>query len=280
MGSNEGGMLSFVHLSDPHLRKSPENTINGVKPYRRLEETIESIEQLEYKPKFVIITGDLSQDGTIQGYQQLKKNTDRLENQNILTLLTFGNNDKMENYRQVYQPPKKGHILNYAKTIDGIRVIVLDSSVPGKETGYFTADQLKWLNDVLLEDPEQPTVIAFHHPINLPQIKLIDINYDEAQRHEFYTALEGSNIIAVLNGHLHHNQTTIVKGILHSQAASILSELSYNNKEYWMRNKSSYNYMMYRNNSLNLKTVSIPCDGRVIQKGLLKTLVEEHLKPK
>ena len=234
MGYKETEMTSFVHLSDPHLRESPEIKVNGVKPYNRLEDTLESINQLQYKPKFVIITGDLSQNGTKQGYQQLKKYTEKLEKQNISTLLTFGNNDKMENYKQVFQTPKKTNTLNYEKTINDIRVIVLDSSVPGKKTGYFTGDQLKWLDEVLLDNPEQPTVIAFHHPINLPQVRLLENNFDKAQRLEFYIALEGCNIITVLNGHLHHNQATIFNGFLHSQAGSVLSELSYNDEEYWV----------------------------------------------
>ncbi len=280
MSSKESEMTSFVHLSDPHLRESPEIAVHGVKPYSRLKDTIKSINQLEYIPKFVIITGDLSQNGTKQGYHQLKQYTEKLEKQNIQTLLTFGNNDKMENYKQVFQTQKKTNTLNYKKNIDGIRIIVLDSSVPSKKTGYFTGDQLKWLSEVLLDDKEQPTVIAFHHPINLPQVRLMENNYDKAQRLEFYKALEGCNIIAVLNGHLHHNQATIVNDILHSQAGSILSELCYNDEEYWVRNKSSYNYLRYRNNSLHIKTISKPCDERVIRNGSLKDLIQDRLNQK
>lgn len=66
-------MMSFVHLSDLRLREFPEIIVKDVKPYERQMDTVESINQLEYKPKVVIITGDLSQNCTIQGIQQLNK---------------------------------------------------------------------------------------------------------------------------------------------------------------------------------------------------------------
>lgn len=66
-------IFSFIHLSDPHLPETPEETINGVQPYVKLEDTLKSINQLKTKPKFAIITGDLSNNGSKQGYKLLKQ---------------------------------------------------------------------------------------------------------------------------------------------------------------------------------------------------------------
>ncbi len=124
------------------------------------------------------------------------------------------------------------------------------------------------------KNPEQPTLIAFHHPINMPSLHLLDRNYDPAQRNCFYQILDGCNVLAVLNGHLHHNQTTVVNGVLHCQASSTYAELCYNDEEFWVRNSLSYNHILYRNGALYIKTLVMPYDGRIIRKGSIQMILE------
>ena len=71
-------MFSFVHLSDLHLPPSETDTRHGIYPCLKLEDVVNSIDELEYVPSFAIITGDLSQGGTAQGYELVKRYTERL----------------------------------------------------------------------------------------------------------------------------------------------------------------------------------------------------------
>ena len=71
--------FNFVHLSDPHLPETKEETVSGVQPYKKLEDTLKSINKLELKPRFAIITGDLIKTEAIKGYKLLKQYTDRLK---------------------------------------------------------------------------------------------------------------------------------------------------------------------------------------------------------
>lgn len=98
-----GDLYSFIHLSDPHLPESRETKKFGVKSYERLFDTIDAIDQLEYKPKFAIITGDLSQNGVLNGYKFLKEYITTL---NIPTFLALGNNDNRENFREIFTSEK------------------------------------------------------------------------------------------------------------------------------------------------------------------------------
>ena len=278
MVSKENEMISFVHMSDLHLRQSPDTMVHGINPYNQLLDIIESIRRLEYKPKFVLITGDLIELGCVEGYHQLKQCTDSLEEDGIPTLFTLGNCDDIESLKKVY-PIQETKTLNYVTSIAGLRIIVLDSSVPGWSIGRFTMEQLKWFKDALHKDRDKPTIIAFHHGINLRQVSSLNIDYDEAQRQEFYNIIAGCNILAVLNGHAHYNRITLVNGVLHCMAASTVSDFSFNDDEFWIRNRSSYNYLTYRNNSLHIKTISLPCDGRIITNAPLQVIIEEHLKP-
>ena len=274
MGSNDQ-IFSFIHLSDPHIPKTREDTINGVSPYEKLEKTIVSITQLEYKPKFAIITGDLSQQGTIQGYKLLKQYIKKLEEKNIPTLLTLGNNDNRANFRKVFKTPKDVGPHYYSTIFDGIQVLVLDSSVPGKRTGYFMGDQLDWLQGQLESNPRKPTIIAFHHPIHQSFLYLLDNgNYEPNQRTRFYEIIKGRNILAILNGHLHHFQSTILNDVLHCQASSTYAELVYNDEEFWVKNTLNYNQFIVRNETPYVKNITVPQDGRVIRNDSITKLLE------
>lgn len=275
MGLKSSSFFNFIHLSDPHIPKNKEDTINGISPYEKLEKTINSITNLEYKPKFAIITGDLSQQGTIQGYKLLKQYIKKLEKENIPTLLTLGNNDNRSNFREIFNTPHENGPHYYSSCFEGVRLLVLDSSIPGKRTGYFMGDQLDWLRRQLESNPRKPTIIAFHHPIHQSFLHLLDNrNYDPNQRTRFYKIINGHNVLAILNGHLHHFQTTRVNDVLHCQASSTYAELVYNDKEFWVKNTLNYNQVIIRNETPYIKNITIPQDGRVIRNDSIDKLLE------
>jgi len=191
--------------------------------------------------------------------------------------LTLGNHDNRENFRDIFQTDTLNGPYNYVTEFDEFRIIVLDTMVPGRtrgpETGSFTGDQLQWLQDVLHKNPKQSTIIALHHPINLTSLNLLDKSYGNAQRNRFYQIIDGCNVLCILNGHLHHNQTTMVNGVLHCQASSTYAELSYNDEEYWLWNTLGYNQIIYQNSSLYVKSLSLPYDGRLLAKGSIQQLL-------
>ena len=236
-----------MHLSDPHLPQTETESNNGINRFERLDKVIRSILSLEFIPKFALITGDLSNRGSLGGYRLLKKRTDELEEQGIPVLFALGNNDKRDSFREVFMPGSESGLLYYSQILDGLRVVVLDSVQPGLREGYFSRDQIDWLHDELMSDPSLPTVIAFHHPINEHFFYMLDdTEYNRDQKRRFYEAISGCNVLGVLTGHLHHNQSTVVNGVLHSQAGSVSTEISYDEETYWVRNRYSYNHLFYR----------------------------------
>lgn len=71
-------MFSFLHISDLHIPSSEMESSHGVSPCQRLDHVIDSIDKLEYPPSFAIITGDLSTEGTVEGYELVRRYTERL----------------------------------------------------------------------------------------------------------------------------------------------------------------------------------------------------------
>jgi len=261
-------MFSFLHLSDLHLPSSETETSHGVSPCQRFEHVIDSIDRLEYPPSFAIITGDLSQSGTIESYELVRRYTERLNEKGIRTMLAMGNNDDRENYRQLFRKrPSKGSIY-YTEENGELRIIVLDSLYTGSRKGRFEGEQLDWLHEVLKKDPERSTIIAFHHPIFTSPHKEADGRlFDNSQRYEFYRVVSMGNVLAVLYGHLHHNQVTRAR-----QAGSTLTELNFNEEEYWLVNTSSYNQVIYRDDTLFIKTITLPYDGKVLVRRPIRLL--------
>jgi 3',5'-cyclic AMP phosphodiesterase CpdA len=267
-------IFSFIHLSDTHIPEKRDETVNGVQPYLKLENTINTITQLKIKPKFTIITGDLSQDGNLQGYKLLKQYTKKLEKENIPTLLTLGNHDNRENFRTIFHTEQVKGPYYYVTEKHGIRIIVLDSLYPNRHIGRFTGDQLDWLKEELNSDKIKPTIIAFHHPIYRPWLPILSKIFDSVQREKFYEIIKGCNVLAVLNGHLHHNLLTYVDGVLHSQAGSTYVELFYNDVEFWTKNTLNFNQCIIQDGAFYVNNLMLPYDGRILGKGSLQILIE------
>jgi 3',5'-cyclic AMP phosphodiesterase CpdA len=45
-----------------------------------------------------------------------------------------------------------------------VRLVALDTHVPGRDDGYLGAERLAWLDERLAEAPARPTVVFMHHP--------------------------------------------------------------------------------------------------------------------
>jgi 3',5'-cyclic AMP phosphodiesterase CpdA len=268
-------MFSFLHISDLHIPSSEMETSHGVSPCQRLDHVIDSIDKLEYPPSFAIITGDLSTEGTVEGYELVRRYTERLNEKRVRTILAMGNHDDRENYRQVFQTRPSMEPIYYTEEYGELRIIVMDSLYPGSQGGHFEGEQLDWLSEVLKKDAERPTIIAFHHPIyTLPQKVTEGKLFNGSQRDEFYRVVSGSNVLAIIHGHLHHNQVTTVNGVLHVQAGSTVTELNFNEDEYWIVNTSCYNQVFYHDGMLFVKTITLPYDGKVLVRRPIRDLFE------
>ena len=157
-------MLSFLHLSDLHIPSKKESEVYGIKPYKKLESVVKSICDLNVHPSFVLITGDISHDGTLESYYLVKDLFYTIESLKIPVHYALGNNDKRVNFQKVFDHKTTDHYY-YCFEYEPLRVIVLDSYRSGTRGGYFDGDQFDWLEKTLSSEPMRPTVIAFHHTL-------------------------------------------------------------------------------------------------------------------
>lgn len=265
-------MFQFLHLSDLHMPTKKDGKVAGIKSYRRLENVIKSISELDIQPRFILITGDVSNDGTLEGYKLAKELFQRKELENIPVHYVMGNEDNRDNFFNVFGG-KKFDTYHYSVDYEPFRVIVLDSYREGTRSGYFDGDQLEWLEELLHVEPVKPFIVAFHHTLFQYQPEFDVRSVHESHRIKLFSILQSCNVLAILNGHHHFNQSSLVDGFLNIMAGSTFGELSYNDKLFSIIDASSYNLVIYRDGRLFVKTIYVPSSGKVLSRHPIESIL-------
>jgi 3',5'-cyclic AMP phosphodiesterase CpdA len=196
-------MVNFLHISDIELPDKRGDLWFGVDPCLKLEKLIELAKKLELKPSFTVITGDISNTGTIQSYNLAKKYLNEIQSLGGTVIPTMGTKDNRKNFSNILLGKPSTHeepTCYYGKSIKGLHIIAMDSHTQGKKTGSFSQEQLEWLEEELRGHKEEPAVIAFPEPIyffgELGMFPKVDAT-------RFKEIVSEGNVLAVLNGHIH-----------------------------------------------------------------------------
>ncbi|WP_026909486.1 metallophosphoesterase [Patulibacter minatonensis] len=147
---------TVLQLSDPHL--VAEESGADV----RLALALETILLSKVRPLALLLTGDLSDDGSPESYARVRAAVDPVAAELGAAVLAIpGNHDLAGPFREGMLD---GEPLHRAITVDGLRIVGLDTTVPGRPHGELGAGQLEWLEDVLAKDAKHGTLLALHHP--------------------------------------------------------------------------------------------------------------------
>jgi 3',5'-cyclic-AMP phosphodiesterase len=102
--------------------------------------------------------------------------------------------------------------LDRVTEVRGLRVVALDTSIPGHVEGGVDEEQADWLRSVLAEPAEHGTVLALHHPpVPVEVTAMARLHLTGQDRLE--AALQGSDVRAILGGHLHYATSAVFAGI-------------------------------------------------------------------
>ena len=66
-------MITFLHFSDFHIQERRGSLRDGMDPCLNLEKIIEVAREMDVKPSFSIVTGDIAQNGSEGGYAIAKE---------------------------------------------------------------------------------------------------------------------------------------------------------------------------------------------------------------
>ena len=117
------------------------------------------------QPDVVIFTGDTAQHGSPEEYAFLRELLAPLK---APLYLVPGNRDDKIAMRTAFDDqaflPEGGDFLHYVVEDHAVRLVALDSTSAGERKGVFCPARLAWLDAVLNDRPDQPTLLFIHHP--------------------------------------------------------------------------------------------------------------------
>jgi Icc protein len=156
----------LLHLSDTHLVGGDRPLYGAVDSEARLAQIVREIEASGVRPAAIVLTGDLTDKGEPEAYRKLRAllepAADRLGAQVIWAM---GNHDERGAFReQLFGQLPSDRPVDLVYDVDGLRVITLDTTVPGHHHGELSGAQLDWLAEELSTPAPDGTIIAMHHP--------------------------------------------------------------------------------------------------------------------
>ena len=157
--------MLLAQISDLHVTARGRQLFGRVDTAGFLSRAVAHLAALAPRPDFVIITGDLVDEGSVAEYENLRG---LLAGLTIPWAVMPGNHDDRTNLRQAFAGdaylPVAGEFLQYTIEHLPLRLIALDTLIPGASGGALCRARLDWLAARLSERPDAPTVIAMHHP--------------------------------------------------------------------------------------------------------------------
>ncbi len=218
--------MLIAQLSDIHVRPRGQLYKGVADSNRMFTEAIEHLYALDRKPDLVLLTGDLVDEGHPDEYAMVLELLGALT---IPHLVIPGNHDHRENFRATFADhaylPAQGP-LHYCIDEHPVRIVALDSTVPGRHHGHVDPAGLSWLRSVLEANPRKPTLVIMHHPPFVSGIPYMD-EYRYFEADALGDVLRSfTNIEAVLCGHVHRPMTRRWAGTLVSTCPSTTTEIA------------------------------------------------------
>lgn len=215
----------LAHVSDTHFLADRRPLYGQVDTDRWLVQAMRRLEAYTPRLDAMVFTGDIADLGEADAYRRVRAvvapTAERLGAELVWVM---GNHDERSAFRTELLgtaastvPP--GAPVDRAIDLAGLRVVTLDTSVPGFHHGELSDEQLEWLAGVLATPAPSGTLLTMHHPpvpTPMPVMQVLEL----LDQHRLAEVVRGSDVRAVLAGHLHYNTTGMFAGVPVSVAAS------------------------------------------------------------
>lgn len=221
MGQYPPATHVLAHISDTHLLGEGRSLYGKVPVEERLAAALARLEAGPVRPDALVFTGDLTDLGEPDAYRRLRAAVEPVAQRMGAELIwVMGNHDERAPYASLlFDEPETDAPQDRVYDIRGLRVISLDSTVPGYHHGELSRAQLDWLAGVLAEPAPNGTVLALHHPpvpTPLEVMAVLELHDQPA----LADVLRGTDVRVILGGHLHYSTHSTFAGIPVSVAAA------------------------------------------------------------
>jgi 3',5'-cyclic AMP phosphodiesterase CpdA len=200
--------MIVIQLTDLHCVANGRLAMRRCETNMLAERALRAVRAFRPRPDAVLITGDVVDGGRPEEYENFRAILAR--SLDLPAHVIPGNHDNRANFRAglaslpgVAQDPD---FVQYTIEHLPVRIVMLDTLVPGATHGELCARRLAWLEARLAEQPDRPTMIAMHHPPFLCGVNdAINLVNSAA-----FTALIARHpqVLRVVSGH-HHRAVTV-----------------------------------------------------------------------
>lgn len=191
--------VRVVQVTDPHLYATDDAIMRGINTDQSFSAVINHVKQVA-KPDIVLLSGDLVQDESRDGYLRLKRYLDNLE---VPVFSIPGNHDNPA-YLEAVLSGAKSQVLGHT-TFSNWIMIMLSSFEPNTASGRLSDAELDRLSNTLKRYQDRHTLICLHHhPVDMDSEWLDSVGLENAA--EFWSRVDPhEQVRAVVWGHVHQS---------------------------------------------------------------------------
>ncbi|WP_285362979.1 metallophosphoesterase [Microbacterium sp. LMC-P-041] len=213
-GRHDPASHVIIHVSDPHFLAGGARLGGRYDVESNFARTLEAIRAVHPHPSAIVITGDLADLGEPDAYRRLRRAVEPVAQELGTTVVwVAGNHDERPALREgLLDLPATEEPVTGEWDLDGLRLIALDTSVPGWHHGDLDPGQLSWLAEILKQPAPHGTLLAMHHPplpSHLPLFDILELRHQD----ELAEVIRDTDVRGILAGHLHYSSHGTFAGV-------------------------------------------------------------------
>ncbi len=221
-------MTAILQISDTHIVPDGalvSGRLDTADSLARLVQRITGIRDQIGPIDGVLVSGDLSEDGSAESYERFKA---LLAPLGLPLHVVPGNHDAREPLRDAFAEslPENGP-LDWSRKVGDFRLIGLDTLVEGRGLGTLSAESLSFLQTALSRSEDEPVLLALHHAPFRCGIGFMDA-IGLTNRDALRDVLAGhSGPLRIVCGHIHSMMVTDFAGHTAISAPSPCSSFAF-----------------------------------------------------
>ena len=195
--------MIIAQISDSHITQVGGKADQQYATATHLQRAVAHLIRLPAPPDVVLVTGDCVDSGSGLEYERFQ---DLLRPLTMPVYVIPGNHDDRVHLRDAFGTQGAQPMADFVQYVVDewpVRLIALDTTIPGHHAGALCAERLRWLEERLAEAPARPTVLFLHHPPFPTGLPVFDQRGVEGAEAFGAMVARYPNVERVVAGHIH-----------------------------------------------------------------------------
>lgn len=201
MKANLTHPINIIQITDTHLFATDTDRLQRYATNQLFSQAIEKIQLQSNEVDFIFLTGDISEDRSVESYEYAAA---RLTQLHTPVYWIAGNHDDVSTVQSVFARYENLHLLNHLTTSTW-DFIGVNSCREGTASGYIESSELERFLvrlDIAKKNKKQVAVVMHHHPITIGT-PLVDECMLQENENFLSLVKEHSEIKLIVCGHVH-----------------------------------------------------------------------------